>query len=367
MRLDIDPDISRAHTPPASFYTDDAAFAALTERVLARGWHFVGDVSACAKPGDLQPFTLLPGCLDEPLFLARDHGGALRCLSNVCTHRGTVLVDAQCIAGSSLRCRYHGRTFALDGSFRHMPEFDGCKHFPSQADNLAHAHVAEWRGLRFVSLQPAYDFAAMTAELERRVGWLPVESFKLDASRSRDYTVKAHWALYCDNYLEGFHVPFVHASLNAGLDYGEYTTELLPKGVLQVGVAKEGEPCFTPPQGHPDHGKRVAAWYFWLFPCTMLNFYPWGLSVNVVEPIHRELTRVRFLSYVHDAAKLAQGAGADLHRVELEDEAVVEAVQAGLKGRFYQRGRYSPARETGTHHFHRLLAELVNRAPHGTL
>ena len=26
----------------------------------------------------------------------------------------------------------------------------------------------------------------------------------------------------------------------------------------------------------------VAAWYFWLFPNLMLNFYPWGLSVNEV-------------------------------------------------------------------------------------
>lgn len=365
--LDIHPDITLAHTPPAQFYTDPAAFAALNERVLATGWHFIGDATVCGAPGDLHPFTLLPGCLDEPLLLARDHSGALRCMSNVCTHRGTVLVEAPGKAGTSLRCRYHGRTFALDGAFKHMPEFEGCQHFPSPADNLAHAHVAQWRGLRFVSIKQAHDFAALTAELERRVGWLPIEAFKLDAMRSRDYTVKAHWALYCDNYLEGFHVPFVHASLNAALDYGEYTTELLPQGVLQVGIAKEGEPCFTPPQGHPDHGRRVAAWYFWLFPCTMLNFYPWGLSVNVIEPVHRELTRVRFLSYVHDPAKLVQGAGADLHRVELEDEAVVEAVQAGLKGRFYKRGRYSPARETGTHHFHRLLAVLVNQSPGGTL
>jgi choline monooxygenase len=92
----------------------------------------------------------------------------------------------------------------------------------------------------------------------------------------------------------------------------------------------------------------------------MLNFYPWGLSVNVIEPLGPELTRVRFLSYVHDASKIAQGAGADLYRVELEDEAVVEAVQQGLKGRYYRRGRYSPTRETGTHHFHRLLAGLLD-------
>jgi choline monooxygenase len=35
-----------------------------------------------------------------------------------------------------------------------------------------------------------------------------LSNFKFDATRSRDYLVKAHWALYVENYLEGFHVPF---------------------------------------------------------------------------------------------------------------------------------------------------------------
>jgi len=55
------------------------------------------------------------------------------------------------------------------------------------------------------------------------------------------------------------------------------------------------------------------------------------------------------------------GAGAGLDRVEREDEAVVESVQRGVRSRLYDRGRYSPAREGGVHHFHRLLAELMSR------
>ena len=38
----------------------------------------------------------------------------------------------------------------------------------------------------------------------------------------KDYMVNAHWALYCENYLEGFHIPFVHAGLNAVIDFGNY-------------------------------------------------------------------------------------------------------------------------------------------------
>ena len=43
---------------------------------------------------------------------------------------------------------------------------------------------------------------------------------------------------------------------------------------------------------------EVAAHYFWLFPNTMLNLSPWGLSLNVVMPLGPRCTRVRFLSYV---------------------------------------------------------------------
>ena len=68
-----------------------------------------------------------------------------------------------------------------------------------------------------------------------------------------------------------------------------------------------------------------------------------------------------FLSYVWDESKLDHGAGADLDRVEREDESVVEAVQRGLCSRLYTTGRYSPTREQCVHHFHRMLtSEMSN-------
>ena len=35
----------------------------------------------------------------------------------------------------------------------------------------------------------------------------------------------------------------------------------------------------------------------------MLNFYPWGLSINIVKPIKTNLTKVEFKSYVWDESK----------------------------------------------------------------
>ena len=94
----------------------------------------------------------------------------------------------------------------------------------------------------------------------------------------------------------------------------------------------------------------------------MLNFYPWGLSLNLVQPEAINRTLVALRSCVSDKSDLDIGAGAALHQVEMEDEAIVEAVQRGTGSRFYRDGRYSPTREPGTHHFHRLLCELMRRA-----
>ncbi len=201
--------------------------------------------------------------------------------------------------------------------------------------------------------------AELLAPLTARLSWLPAGEAILDPARSRDYLVRASWILYCDNYLEGFHIPYVHAGLAAALDYGSYRTELFPWGSLQVGVASGAEDTFAIPAGSPDHGQPIAAYYFWLFPNTMLNVYPWGISLNVVRPLAADRTRVSFLSYVWDGSRLDQGAGAGLDRVEREDEAVVEDVQRGVRSRLYRRGRYSPAREQGVHHFHRLLARCL--------
>lgn len=358
--ITIDPDITQAHTLPSWVYSDPAAYTRARERVFASSWQFVGSTDDVKVPGASHPLDLLPGCLDEPILLTRDHDDKVHCLSNVCTHRGTLLCE-HAGQGRSLTCRYHGRRFSLDGTCTHMPEFERVKGFPAATDHLPRVRFASWGKFLFASLNPGVAFEDFVAPMRERLGWFDLHALREDPSRSREYLVQCNWALYCDNYLEGFHIPFVHASLNEALDYGDYVTELFPGSSLQLGVSKGGEHCFDLPPTSPDHGTHVGAYYWWLFPNTMINVYPWGVSVNVVEPLGVDRTRVRFISYVLDASKLDGGAGAELDRVEREDEAIVESVQRGTRASLYSRGRYSPDREQGVHHFHRMLAERLNR------
>ena len=358
----VDSDIAAASTLEGRFYGDAGAYAASLERVFARSWQWLGPLDDVRLSGSLAPRDLLPGCLDEPLLLARDAEGTLRCLSNVCTHRGNILVTAPCHA-SQIRCGYHSRRFDLDGRFVFMPEFMGVKEFPSRADDLPRIPFEEWQGHGFAALDPVAPLAAFLGDAASRLSWLPVADFQPRPERRREYDVEAHWALYVENYLEGFHIPFVHAGLHQVVDYGSYATELFGFSNLQVALAKPGEAAFDVPAGRPDHGRRIAAYYWWIFPNLMLNFYPWGLSLNLVQPRGIARTRVSFRSFVWDASKLEVGAGSALDRVEAEDEAIVEAVQRGVRSRLYKRGRYSPTRERGVHHFHRLLCRFLGPDP----
>lgn len=361
--VSIDPDIRRASTLPAWCYTDPALFARAAEQIFGRSWQLVSDLDRVRVPGWVCPVTFLDGLLDEPLLLARDGDDRLRALSNVCTHRGNLLCEHEG-AAAFLRCRYHGRRFALDGRFLSMPEFDNVEGFPSAADSLTQLPLGAWEKLVFAALDPAMAFDDWLAPVKARCGWMPLDRATLDPTRSRDYLVRANWALYCDNYLEGFHIPYVHHGLAGALDYANYRTELFPWGNLQIGVAASGEEAFDLPADSPDHpsktgGQRIAGYYFWLFPNLMLNFYPWGLSVNIVKPLAVDRTKVTFLAYVWDASRLDTGAGAGLDRVEREDEQIVESVQRGVRSRLYDRGRYSPAREACVHHFHQLFAHAL--------
>lgn len=359
--LDCRPSMTRAPTAglhatlPAAAYAGADAWRRDAERVFARAWIPLDPAQTPREAGTAQSSLLLPGCLDEPLLLTRDARGELRALSNVCTHRGALLcADTQ--RAKELRCPYHGRRFDLDGRFRAAPGFEGAPGFPRPADDLPQLQLRALGPVQALACAPAQDFAAWIEApraLFDPLGW---STFRYDPSGDRRFPLAAHWALYVENYLEGFHVPFVHPELARALDLDRYTSEPVAHGVLQTAEARSGEAALEPPAGHPHHGRRVAAWYLWLFPNVMLNLYPWGLSLNVVEPLDAQRSLIRYHRFIRDPALLERGAGSGLDLVEQQDHEVVESVQRGLKSRLWQGGVLSPRHELGLAQFHALLA-----------
>lgn len=345
--LDIDPDVGLARTPPAWLYTDPEVQARIRAAVWRRGW------SVLLEPDPHAAHDVVPcGVAGDPALWVRD-GDTERLLSNVCTHRAARLVDAPCSA-EVLRCPYHGRRFRRDGTVAGAPGFEGTF---GPDDALPRLGLGRAGPLRFGAVAPTDGFDTWwgpVAEAMAVSGFDPA-GLRRDPDGDRTHRLDVPWLLYLENYLEGFHVPFVHPELSKTLDLGGYGHVLLPHGTLQVGVARPGQPAFAPASGRWA-GTAVGAWWFWLWPATLVNVYPWGVSLNRLDDDGPGRCVVRYAAWVLDPALRGAGAGGALDLVEHQDQEVVRRAWAGLQGTVYDRGRYSPTHEIGLHHFHRLLA-----------
>ena len=126
-----------------------------------------------------------------------------------------------------------------------MPEFKEAKSFPRVCDSLKAFSIKQFANHLFVGLEPDFDFNDVIEGMSQRIGFLPLNVFKHDPTLDKSYTINCHWALYCDNYLEGFHIPFVHDDLNEALDYRNYKTLIYDHFNLQIGYSDTSEDTFN--------------------------------------------------------------------------------------------------------------------------
>ena len=252
----VDADVSSARTPDARFYRSVEGFELARERVFARSWQWLDDLEAVRERASLAPRTLLPGLLDEPLLLARDAEGTLRCLSNVCTHRGNLLVHADARA-EGIRCGYHSRRFDLAGRMTFMPGFDGVAGFPSADDDLPQVPFAAWANLGFASVDPSAPFDVVFAPVREALADAPLDRLARDPARDREYAIDAHWALYVENYLEGLHIPFVHPGLASSVSLDDYRVDLHPLRRAADRVREAGRARLPAGTGRPARGGAV--------------------------------------------------------------------------------------------------------------
>lgn len=341
------------------FWREPGAFRELTDRVLARSWHCIGDLRELDAPGSWSPRTLLPGSLDEPVLVIRTEEG-LVARANVCTHRLAILAEGPG-RGRALRCPYHGRTFDLHGRCRAQRGFSGVvEDFPGPSDDLAHVQLASFAGLLFAAVDPLVSFEELVAPIR---GLLP----ELDLSdgaveEGPVYEVEAPFLAWAENYLEGLHVPYVHPGLNAVLDTTDYRVQALPYGCsVQAGLVDGDQPALPDHEAWP--GARLGGLYATIFPTTMLNLYPWGVSLNLIEPIAAQRCRIRYRAYVRDASLRDAGAGASLDQVEAEDQAVVRSVGRGMRSRLARPPCFAPGHEDGVAAYHEELSRLLGSSP----
>jgi choline monooxygenase len=354
----FEPNLARASTFPARWYTEPETLAVERRRLFARTWQPVGRLDQLRRPGDFVACDVA----GEPLVVVRDPQGQLRAFYNVCRHR------AGCVAEGggnrrSLQCHYHGWTYGLDGRLLAAPEFEGALDFDRSQFGLVPVRVAAWGPFVFVNLDDT------APGLESFLGAIPDETRPLAPEtmtwcRRKDYTLACNWKVYVDNYLEGYHVPVAHPGLYRELDYANYHVDTARYYSSQHAPIRPVRET-TGARRYADADGSKRALYYWVFPNWMLNIYPDNLSINIVVPLAVDRTLTIFEWYFHEPERpgmreAIEKTVAFSDEIQLEDIKLCEEVQVRLGSRSYDRGRYSVKRENGVHHFHGLLHEFLS-------
>lgn len=352
----FDADIRHASTIPSRLYFDPAWLALEQEKVFGRTWQLVGRVDQVAEPGQFLTAEIGP----EAIVVVRD-GATLRGFHNICLHRAGPVAQG---AGrrQTLQCRYHGWTYRLNGELLRAPEMAEACDFTAESMHLMPVRVAIWGPLVFANLDlDAPSLEHFFEDIAQRSEGFGVATMRYVGRKS--WNIACNWKAYVDNYLEGYHIPVVHPTLHKELEYDQYKVELHRYYSLQHAPIRAGR------GGNRKYESTTPgeeAQYYWMFPNLMLNIYQGQMQTNVVIPRGPDACEVVFEWYAHEppADIMTHPTWSRLlafsDEIQAEDIEICEQVQKNLRSRSYDRGRYSPARENGVHHFHSLLHEFLS-------
>ena len=333
------------------FYTADTMRVLDRDAVFRTTWHLVGHAGQIPEAGD----HLVVETALAPVVVLRTVDGTIRAFHNVCRHRAGPLALCDGKGAKALHCKYHGWTYTLDGELRSAPEMTPLREHGLEGTRLHGLEVAVWHDLVFVAEACAVPFPAYSAGWEGPLRSLSPAGYRFH--RRIHYDVACNWKVYCDNYLEGYHVPHIHPGLNALLDYRQYVTEAGDWFSFQHSPLESADGLY---------GDGDAVYYF-LHPNTMLNLLPGRLQVNRVIPLGVDRCRVYFEYYYRpddspEGVARREADRAFSHEVQLEDLGICEHVQRGLESGAYEPGVLNPLRENAVHHFHELLRRAYREA-----
>jgi choline monooxygenase len=366
--------VARSGTLPADWYTSHELFELEQRTLFRRVWTCVGRTEQVAQPGDYFTCELA----NEQIVVVRDRSGTLRALSSICLHRaGPVALGSG--HRKAFQCPYHGWTYELDGRLRRCQGMEGTEDFDPAAMRLPEFRVEAWGPLVWVTLEESTPpLAEWLAQITPRLANYRLEEMEYIGGRT--WTLPCNWKMYVDNYMEGYHIPFIHPGLAQALHPTIYTYELgtwsnqqygaepHPRGpgsrVAGILGSVQAFRELKPPIQSLDESERNGYYFFWLFPHHTLNFMPDGFLLFSIKPLAPELTQSTFTWWMPKATsfadKLLQAAVVNFgHLVNMEDAEIVSHAQKGMRSSVYHQGRYSAEQEMCLHHFHRLLAEYM--------
>jgi len=384
-------DLAETLTPEA--YTSEDFFAVERERVFGSSWVAAGCADQVREAGDV----LVAEVGGSSIFVVRKGDGGLRAFFNACRHRGTrLLTPDERRVKRFIRCPYHSWAYDLNGRCVGTPMFTGAdipsdqravfdtsgiKGFDRADYGLLPVAVDSWGPLVFVNLDGA------AGSLSEHLGDLPerTASYRLpewDIARVNRYEIAANYKLVAENFMEYYHLPWVHPGLvqvspveahyrwqGPGMYSGFCTSPIAPD------TDGAGWHKGLPPISGLNPSDATSARFVWLFPNVALNILANHLFVMIASAVGPRSTVETTYLLTHpestSAGESEQGIESlarfwdDVNR---EDIGIVERVQQGLDTTPFPGGRLCYRFEESLHRFQNMLIDRMvgkRRVPAG--
>jgi len=345
---------------PGIAYTSDEFLGLEYDTLFSSNWIFVGFVHEMDKAGDVQPVEVA----GLPLFLVRDAQVGISAFHNVCRHRNLKLIDSAGNCGKLVRCPYHSWSYDLCGALKNAPYFGGAVgELPpdfSYADNgLVPVHCATWHDWIFVNLaaepMPFEDFVA---PIKKMLGDNRVEDY-VPRTSIEFGEVACNWKLLMENFIEPYHVQFVHKTTTRQPLEDHYTLieDHCLGSAVELGEEQQAKADLS--------ALGVTSHYLTLFPSFVLGTYqPDQMGVYLHQPVAAGHTRQRRVIYTHREAAYSEAQIKQLHNlwhsVHLEDHEMCLRLQQGRHSPLAQDGGLlSPQWESSVRRFQELVADAV--------
>ena len=356
---------------PNSAYTSGDSLSADADHVFAKAWACVGYATNLIQDGYVYPVTFA----GRPLLLVRGRDSRIRVFHNVCRHRGVKLATQPGSIRGTIRCPYHSWAYDDTGALRSTPQIGGpgcdtVEGFDPSVNGLHPIRSTVWMGMVMVNLDgKAAPFEDYVAPLLARWADYPLDQFIPVASTTSVLTVNSNWKLAVENFLEYYHLPWVHPELNRISPLADHMLLIDQDFAGPISISYTGQPGAARdlPELDPiPEGKRDVGEYPALFPNVFLGLHRDHFFTMWLEPASHDRTVEHWqISCVGEGADPEKFGAAHQALVEnwtsvfAEDVDIVEAMQHGRASPAFDGGNLTPFMDRGTRRFHEWVAEKV--------
>ena len=377
---DVDKPIERANGLPNACYISDDYFAYERDKIFCNKWTVVGVGSSIPNPGDAKPYNLL----GIPLLIIRDKDWKIRVFHNVCSHRGSKILDKPCTFKNVIRCPYHSWSYDFDGNLIATPHIGGLNIHHSEKFEKAKSSLNEvrskiWMDIIFININSnEIEFEEYIKPLEQRWSkFIDNKDHKL-LFHAKDYgyfnlDVKSNWKFAIENYCESYHLPTIHPELNKVSNINDhYHIYGLPNRFAGQGSKKYEQPIKGNKKfnifSNWEKSMMKNSEYIALFPNVMIGLHIDHFYVFWLEPISVNKTKEHMQMYYvgkesafgEDLKELRKENARFWKDVMLEDISAIEGMQEGRNSPVYNGGNFSPVMDEPTHQFHKWVAKSLS-------